>query len=214
MDMERKLDLYVEEMKMCMEESEFFVQSELIINPIMLEIKKIDQQLSEEYGRPVVEYIKWRIKTPESIVKKLYRKQRKPTFDCAIKTINDLVGIRIVCSFQDDVYKMAKRIKKIANLKIKKVKDYIAHPKASGYRSIHIIVELPYNEEQKIGLEIQIRSAAMNYWATLDHQLSYKHKVVDPKETEKIREELKTYALDIAEIDKKFLKLRKKIDKL
>ena len=109
---------------------------------------------------------------------------------------------------------MTKEIRKIPEMKIKKVKDYIAHPKSSGYRSIHIIIELPYNEDQTIGLEIQVRSAAMNYWATLDHQLSYKHKLGDPKETEKIRKELKSYAMDIAEIDKKFLKLRKKIDKL
>ena len=212
--MERKLDLYVEEMKLHMEESEFFLESEKIIRPIMLEIDQINQKLSEECGRPVVEYMKWRIKTSESIVKKLYRKQRKPTFESAVKNINDMIGIRIICSFQDDVYKMTKEIRKIPEMKIKKVKDYIAHPKSSGYRSIHIIIELPYNEDQTIGLEIQVRSAAMNYWATLDHQLSYKHKLGDPKETEKIRKELKSYAMDIAEIDKKFLKLRKKIDKL
>lgn len=131
----------------------------------------------------------------------------------AMETFNDLAGIHVVCSFQDDVYRVVKVIRKLPILNVVKVKDYIAHPKATGYRSIHIIVEVP-SSGQTIRLEIQVCSAAMNYWAMLEHQLSYKNSKGDEKEIERIQKELKSYAVQIADIDKQFLRVRKKIEKL
>lgn len=177
---------------------------------IIPEINDISQRVSIKVGRQVMDNISWRIKTPESIANKLKRKNREISLDCAVRTLNDMAGIRVVCPFQDDVYRMAKEIRKMPGLKVIKVKNYIAHPKASGYRSIHIIVEVLRNEDT-IRVEIQIRSVAMNYWAILDHQLCYKN---EKKGTDKLRKELKDCAMEIAEIDKRFLKLRKQIEKL
>ena len=181
-----------------------------VIWDIIPEINEVSRRISAECGRQVMDNITWRIKTPESIAYKLKRKNREISLDCALETLNDLAGIRVVCPFQDDVYRMAKAIRKIRSLKVIKVKNYISHPKASGYRSIHVIGEVLHNEE-KVRLEIQVRSVAMNYWAILDHQLFYKN---EKRDTEKLRRELKACAIDIAEIDKRFLKLRKQIEKL
>ena len=181
-----------------------------VIWDIIPEINEISQRLSMEYGRQIMDNISWRIKSPESIAFKLKRKNREISLECAVSTLNDMAGIRVVCPFQDDVYRMAKEIRRIPGLTIIKVKNYISHPKSSGYRSIHVIAEALHGEE-KVRVEIQVRSVAMNYWAILDHQLCYKN---ERKETEKLRKELKACAIDIAEIDKRFLKLRKQIEKL
>ena len=194
-----------------------------LIWDLIPQINEINVRLSKECGRQVMDNITWRVKAPESIVKKLKRKGRKLTFDCALETLNDLAGIRVICSFQDDVYRMAEEIRDIPGLRIVKEKNYIAHPKDSGYRSIHLIVE--YNGDgafmdecceaadirESLRAEIQIRSVAMNYWAILDHQLCYKN---EKKEAQKIKKELKACAIAIAKIDKRFLKLRKRIEDL
>lgn len=184
-----------------------------LIFSVLPQLEQISADMSEEYGRPIIQYIAFRIKKPESIMNKLIRKRRKVTLEKAIETFNDLAGIRVVCSFQDDVYRVVKIIKKLPVLKVVKVKDYIAHPKATGYRSIHIITEVP-SSGQSVRLEIQVCSAAMNYWAMLEHQLSYKNSKGGEKEIVRIQEELKSYAVQIADIDKKFLRIRKKIEKL
>lgn len=173
-------------------------------------IHAINERLSEQAGREVMDHIIWRVKSPESIANKLQRKGKEISLDSAVKTLNDLAGIRVVCPFQDDVYRIAKAIRKLSGLKIIKEKNYIAHPKASGYRSIHMIAEMTH-EDKKYRVEIQVRSVAMNYWAILDHQLWYKN---ENKDADKLRKELKACAVDIAEIDKRFLKLRKQIEKL
>lgn len=203
-------EVQVEQIRQQMEEQKLKEIYSEIIWDLIAEINEINGRLSRECGRQVMDNITWRVKTPESIVKKLKRKNREISLDCARETLNDLAGLRVICSFQDDVYRMAKEIKKIPGIHVVKVKNYIAHPKASGYRSIHIIISVPA-EEGNITVEVQVRSVAMNYWAILDHQLCYKNEV---KEVEKIRKELKSYAIAIAKIDKKFLKLRKQIEKL
>lgn len=184
-----------------------------LISIVLPQMEQISMDMAEKYGRPVVQYITSRVKKPESIMNKLIRKRRKVTMEKAMETFNDLAGIRVVCSFQDDVYRVVKVIRKLPILNVVKVKDYIAHPKATGYRSIHIIVEVP-SSGQTIRLEIQVCSAAMNYWAMLEHQLSYKNSKGDEKEIERIQKELKSYAVQIADIDKQFLRVRKKIEKL
>ena len=203
-------NILIEEIRQQIEECRLKDVCSEIIWDLIAEINEINGRLSRECGRQIMDNITWRVKSPESIVKKLKRKKREISLECAKETLNDLAGIRVICSFQDDVYRIAKEIKKIPGLHIVKVKNYIAHPKASGYRSIHIIVLVPA-EEEEITVEIQVRSVAMNYWAILDHQLCYKN---EEKEVEKIRKELRSYAIAIAKIDKKFLKLRKQIEKL
>ncbi|MDO5145521.1 MAG: GTP pyrophosphokinase [Eubacteriales bacterium] len=181
-----------------------------VIRDMIPEINEIGGRLSKKYGRPVMDNISWRVKSPESIAKKLLRKGKTVSAENALETLNDLAGIRIVCSFQDDVFRMSRAIQKIPGFTVVKVKNYIIKPKASGYRSIHIIGEVLYGEET-VRIEVQVRSVAMNYWAILDHQLCYKN---DNKESEKLRKELRDCAIAIANIDKQFLKLRRQIERI
>lgn len=194
-----------------------------MIDAVIPGLCSIRDEMENRYDRPVVQYITSRIKTPESIMNKLIRKNRKVTVERAVETFNDLAGIRVVCSFQDDVYKVKKAVEKLPVIYVEKVKDYIAHPKDTGYRSIHIVARVRPDRKKKDQtggegqwprLEIQICSAAMNYWAMLEHQLSYKNSKINEEEYEKIQEKLKSYAIQIADIDKKFLRVRKKIEKL
>ncbi len=183
-----------------------------MINEVTPWLEQIGREMAVKYDRPVVQYMTSRIKTPESTFNKLVRKRRGQTMLRAVETLHDLAGIRVVCSFQDDVYHVVKAIKKLPGLEILNIKDYITHPKSTGYRSIHIITEVP-SCGWGLRLEIQVCSAAMNYWAMLGHQLSYKTSI-DPEKLQEIEQELKSYAYEIADIDKKFLKIRKVIEKL
>ncbi len=181
------------------------------IGELVNNIKNQGELLSKTCGYPVIDNVTWRVKSPESIRKKLAKKEREISFESARKTVHDMIGIRVVCPFQDDVYKIAEAIRNIEGIAVKKEKNYISHPKESGYRSIHLILEIQKEIEEKVDVEVQIRSVAMNYWAILDHLLCYKN---ETKETESVRRQLKEYAIAIAKIDKKFLKLRKKIEKM
>ena len=186
-------------------------QCQLLIDEMMPHIKRLERTLSGTYHRNIIEYTTSRIKNPESIVEKLHRKNREVSLNKAVATLRDLAGIRIICSFQDDVYRVAGAIKNLPGYELVKEKNYINKPKASGYRSIHLILK-PTNTAYDINyIEIQVRSAAMNYWSILEYQLCYKN---EKKGAERIRKELKECAIDIAKIDKKMLKLRKEIEKI
>ncbi len=202
----------LEKLKKDYEESGLQSVCEEMIDLVVPELEDIAGKLEEKYGRPVVQYITSRVKTPKSILNKLIKKKRSQTLEKAEETFYDLAGIRVVCTFYDDVYHVVKRIKKLQDLEIYKIRDYIAHPKPSGYRSIHIITTVP--SCGNIRLEIQVCSAAMNYWAMLDHELSYKNDKGDREERDRLEQELKSYSFEIKDIDKKFLKIRKMIENL
>lgn len=174
-------------------------------------IQDIDTCMSATEGRPVIDHTMWRIKSAESIVKKLQRKGRDISLETAMETLHDIMGIRIICPFQDDVFHVTEAVKSMDNLEIINIKNFISHPKRSGYRSIHIICRADVPGIGKSFLEIQLRSVAMNYWAILDHLLCYKN---ENKKVQNLRKELKKCALEIADIDKRFYRLRKRIEKL
>ena len=124
-----------------------------------------------------IEYIKSRVKSPESIVKKLKRHGYESTISNMMEHINDIAGIRIVCSFTSDIYRMAEMIGKQNDLTIVSVKDYIKHPKKSGYKSYHMLVTIPIFMSDRVvdtKVEIQIRTMAMDFWASLEHKIYYK----------------------------------------
>lgn len=194
-----------------MEEAQLQAACRKIADILIPQIKRTADGVSEKEGRPVVDNIIWRTKSSESIVHKLIRKEREISLDAAITTLHDLMGIRVICPFQDDVFAVANAVQKLKDLSIINVKNYIIRPKSSGYRSIHVIAKLNRERLNGIFIEIQIRSVAMNYWAILEHQLCYKNSYVG---AQKLQKELKSYAVAIADIDKKFLKLRKRIEKL
>ena len=164
-----------------------------------LEILNDEFQHVHQYNP--IEYIKRRIKTPESIVKKLKRYGYESTIDNMVNYVNDIAGIRIVCSFTSDIYRMAEMIGKQNDLTVVSVKDYIKHPKENGYRSLHLIVAVPIflqNEKREMKVEVQLRTIAMDSWASLEHQMKYKKNIKNP---EMITRELKRCADELASCD-------------
>jgi putative GTP pyrophosphokinase len=160
-----------------------------------------------------VEHIKSRIKTQDSAIAKLKKKGYEPNANNLIKHIHDMIGIRIVCSFISDVYDIVDIIKKSKQFKIKSEKDYILNPKESGYMSYHLIVLIPIYLNEKIEYveaEIQIRTIAMDFWASLDHKIHYKF----PKDIpEEVKEELYNCSLDVQALDDKMYLLNEIVKK-
>lgn len=155
-----------------------------------------------------------RLKSYDSVCKKMQKKGLDMNFAQAVEKINDLIGVRAVCAYVDDIYKVADLIQKQQDIRIIKIKDYIKQPKKSGYQSLHLILEIaiPFqNEDQWVKLELQLRTAAMDYWANLDHQLRYKR---GQKQATVINEELQQCASMTSQLDQKMLAIRKKIDKI
>ena len=139
--------------------------------------KVIDQDFSWQYERNPIENIKTRLKKPSSIQDKLKRYNKPFTVQSIEENLHDVAGVRVVCSFIDDVYKIADTLLKQDDVVLIRRKDYIAHPKENGYRSLHLIVSIPIfltNEKKMMTVEIQLRTIAMNFWASLEHQLRYK----------------------------------------
>lgn len=158
-----------------------------------------------------IEHIKARIKTPESIVKKLKRQGFESTIDNMVKNVNDIAGIRIICSFTSDIYRIADMISEQKDIRVIGVKDYITYPKASGYKSYHMIITVPVYLSDRIvdtKVEIQIRTVAMDFWASLEHKIHYKFEGDAPQH---IREELVECARMVADLDAKMLSLNDEI---
>ena len=158
-----------------------------------------------------IEYIKKRIKTPESIVKKLKRDGYDVTVENMINYINDIAGIRIICSFTSDIYRIADMIRDQRDIKVIAVKDYITYPKASGYKSYHMIVSIPvYLSDRTVDtkVEVQIRTVAMDFWASLEHKIHYKFEGDAP---ENIKNELVECARMVSDLDARMLSLNEEI---
>ena len=201
-------------LKSLLVDSEFSIKGNCAISLMLTKLDIINSILLMKYKRNVIQMKTGRLKEYESVCKKLQKKGLEPRFDLALERINDLIGVRAVCSYVDDIYQVAELIKKQKDIRIVKVKDYIRQPKKSGYQSLHLILEaaLPFQKEiQWIKVELQLRTAAMDYWASLDHQLRYKR---GAREAELIDAELQECAAVISALDQKMLQIRKKIDKI
>lgn len=174
-----------------------------------LEILNDEFQHVHQYNP--IEYIKKRIKTPESIVKKLRRYGYESTIDNMVNYVNDIAGIRIVCSFTSDIYRMAEMIGKQNDLTVVSVKDYIKHPKESGYKSYHMLVTVPIFLSDRVvdtKVEIQIRTIAMDFWASLEHKIYYKFEGNAP---DYISKDLRECAGIVSMLDAKMLSLNEAI---
>ena len=187
----------------------------LIYNAALRQIETKMQILNDEFQHVhrynPIEHIKSRIKTPESIVKKLKRNGYESTIDNMIEYINDIAGIRIICSFTSDIYRIAHMIAEQRDIRVIGIKDYITFPKASGYKSYHMIVTMPvYLSDRTVDtkVEIQIRTVAMDFWASLEHKIHYKFEGAAPAH---IRNELVECARMIADLDARMLKLNDEI---
>lgn len=170
-----------------------------------------DYQYRNNYNP--VEHVKSRIKSEDSAIKKLQKRGYEITLDNLVKHVHDMIGIRIVCSFLSDVQDIVKIIRNSKQLVIKEEKDYITNPKKTGYISYHIVVYVPIflsERTEYVEAEIQIRTIAMDFWATLDHKIRYKFDDDIPKE---VQNEMYNCSVDIKKLDKKMQKLSNIMEK-
>lgn len=160
-----------------------------------------------------IEHIKSRLKTPESIVKKLKKNGYESTLENMIKYVNDIAGIRITCSFTSDIYRIADMIAKQTDIQVLSLKDYMKNPKESGYQSYHMLVSIPIFLSDTVvdtKVEIQIRTVAQDFWASLEHKIYYKFEGDGP---DFISRDLRICAQIVAELDEKMLSLNEAIQK-
>ena len=175
-----------------------------------LEILNDEFQHVHQYNP--IEHIKTRVKTAESIVKKLRRYGYESSIENMVKYVNDIAGVRVICSFTSDIYRLAEMIGNQSDLKVLSIKDYIKNPKESGYKSYHMLVSVPIFLSDSVvdtKVEIQIRTIAMDFWASLEHKLKYKKDIDNPDD---IAKELAECARIISSMDVRMQEIRNRIE--
>ncbi len=178
---------------------------------VMTKLEILNDEFKQVHKYNPIEYFKSRIKEPQSIMKKLKRYGYEPTIQNMITYINDFAGIRLVCSFTSDIYRLAEMIGRQNDLTVVSIKDYIKNPKESGYKSYHMIVTVPIFMSDRVvdtKVEIQIRTIAMDFWASLEHKIYYKFEGNAP---EHISRELRECASMVSQLDEKMLSLNEEI---
>lgn len=181
------------------------------LKEVRTKVEILNDEFQQVHQYNPIEYIKTRIKSPQSIVKKLKRSGYESSIDNMVNYVNDIAGIRVVCSFTSDIYRLAEMIGRQNDLTVLSVKDYIKHPKESGYKSYHMLVTVPIFLTDRIidtKVEIQIRTMAMDFWASLEHKIYYKFEGNAP---EYISRELRECAGLISMLDAKMLQLNEAI---
>lgn len=182
-----------------------------LYNAALKEVETKLEILNEEFKHVhrynPIEYIKTRIKSPESIVKKLKRNGHETSIENMVRYVNDIAGVRLICSFTSDIYRLAEMIGNQSDLKVLSIKDYIKNPKNSGYKSYHMLVSVPIFLSDSVvdtKVEIQIRTIAMDFWASLEHKIHYKFEGDAPAH---MRENLKECADMVAVLDERMMAL-------
>lgn len=182
------------------------------IREVTTKLEILNDELSIKNRRNPIQFIKSRVKSPLSIANKLQRLEKEISVKSIMNSLNDVAGIRVISSFIDDVYEIADMLVKQDDVFLIETKDYIKNPKPNGYRSYHLIVEVPVffsDKKQFVKVEIQIRTVAMDFWASLEHQLKYKENLENHQD---IEVELKQCAEIIAETDLQMMNIRNKIE--
>lgn len=173
----------------------------------------LNNRLSMQDEQNPIESIKSRVKSLDSIIRKLEKLGLPITIEAAEENLRDIAGVRVVCSFVDDIYRIEENLLAQEDITLVTRKDYISNPKPGGYRSLHLVVKTPiYTEigKKDMFVEIQMRTIAMDFWASLEHKLRYK-KNLDPRLAEELAEELKSCAEESAKLDEKMLRIRERI---
>lgn len=172
----------------------------------------LDQELSLQYDRNPIESIKTRLKSPESIFEKLNRKKLPLTVESIEKNLNDVAGVRVICSFPSDIYMLANALLRQDDITLIAEKDYIKEPKSNGYRSLHLIVEIPiflHDQKKMMRVEVQFRTISMDWWASLEHKIRYKKNIPTLEQTEK---ELYECAQLGAALDARMEQIQKRVE--
>ena len=188
---------------------------ECAIMEVETKFRVLNHELSLEYDNNPIESIKTRVKSYDSILKKIRRKNIPLNLRAIEDNLKDIAGVRVICSFPDDIYKLAESFLKQDDITLIERKDYIKNPKPSGYRSLHLIVQVPIflqNEKKMVNVEVQFRTIAMDFWASLDHKMRYKKELSD-EEVEILQEELYDCARQSAALDERMQGIRDRITK-
>lgn len=183
------------------------------IMEIETKLRVLNEEFSLQYDRNPFESIESRLKSPTSIVEKMMVKGLEITVENVEGELFDIAGIRVVCSFKEDIYKLADLLVQQDDILLLARKDYIENPKPNGYRSLHIIVDIPIflsEGKRHMKVEVQFRTIAMDFWASVDHKLKYKKKIKNPDE---VVARLKKCADSLAEMDDEMEAIRKSLDK-
>lgn len=182
------------------------------IKEIRTKLEILDSEFKVKYDHNPIHHIESRLKKPESIIKKAIQKDIVLTETEIMKNIHDIAGIRVICNYVNDVYVVAQLLMNQDDIKVVQVKDYIRNPKSNGYRSLHLVLEIPIflaEGPQPIHVEVQLRTIAMDFWASLEHKLKYK---TDNKVSEDIKDELMDCAKTIAELDERMQSIHNRLN--
>lgn len=181
------------------------------VNEIKTKLEILDLEFRNIHDYNPIEHIRYRVKKPNSIIEKLVRLGHEPTIENARKHLSDIAGIRIICSFTTDIYKVYELLKNQDDIEIVQIKDYIENPKPNGYKSLHMLVDIPVYLSSGVvptRIEIQIRTIAMDFWASLEHKIYYKYRNKAPSS---ITDRLKVCANMISILDERMLEIKNEI---
>ena len=182
------------------------------IKEINTKFEVLDTEFEVRYKRNPISSIQTRLKSQTSILEKMARMGIPPTRENIEQNLNDIAGIRVICSYIDDIYLLAEALTRQDDIKLIRKKDYISNPKPNGYRSLHLIVSIPIffaESVKEVKAEVQIRTIAMDFWASLEHQIKYKKNV---EHAEKVIARLKECAEEIAHVDETMQEIRIEMD--
>lgn len=172
------------------------------IREVRTKVEVLDAEFRVRYDRNPIHHIDSRLKSPASIAEKLRRRGLPVTLEAAEENLTDIAGVRVICNYLEDIYRIAELLTRQSDVELVRRSDYIREPKESGYRSLHLVVRIPVflsSHTELVPVEIQIRTIAMDFWATLEHQLRYKS---DQEATRQLRRRLKQCAEDSARLDR------------
>lgn len=184
------------------------------MDEISTKIDILKQEFEYMHAYNPIEHVKSRLKSPENIFEKVHRKECDLTIESIRKNIRDIAGIRIICSFTSDIYRVAGMLMQQKDITIVEYKDYIEEPKPNGYQSLHLVVQVPVfmsDRVEQVYVEIQIRTIAMDFWASLEHKIYYKY---DKEVPQKLRDDLKDAADTVAFLDQKMEGIHKEMQQL
>ena len=220
--MTKELDNVLDELNFVPDSDNYFVNQAIQFRELMMmyncairevrtKLEVLNDELSIRNSRNPIEFIESRIKRPLSIVDKLKRYGEPVNVESIERSLNDVAGIRVICPFIDDIYSVADMLLSQDDITLIKKKDYIENPKPNGYRSLHLILEVPVffsNQKKPMRVEVQIRTIAMDFWSSVDHQLKYKHDVPNADE---LSSQLKECADIISQTDMRMLAIKNQL---
>lgn len=202
----------IEQIKLIRNEiTRFMMKYKFALDEIETKVEILKEEFQSLHDYSPIEHTKTRLKSPESIMKKVIRKGANISLSSIEENIKDIAGLRITCSFISDIYKISEMLQKQSDLTVLNVKDYIQNPKPNGYQSLHLLVEVPVffsDRLEKVCVEVQIRTIAMDFWASLEHKIFYKYNKEVP---EHLLKELKLAADSASALDRQMERLNHEV---